>query len=103
MLLDATSSTNSDTWAILSIGYKGHMVFVPYIVEQLREKQITKMNAYQEEDCVIQDYDAIDWKDVSEEVGQRVLTEIFESLYYNPNEFVGDTYKIFSASNLKEV
>ena len=103
VLLDATSSTNSDTWAILSIGYKGHMVFVPYIVEQLREKQITKMNAYQEEDCVIQDYDAIDWKDVSEEVGQRVLTEIFESLYYNPNEFVGDTYKIFSASNLNEV
>ena len=91
VLLDATSSTNSDTWAILSICYKEHIVFVPYIVEQLREKQITEMNFYQEEDSVVQDYN------------ERVLAAIFERLYSNPIEFVSDTYKIFSASNLKEV
>lgn len=103
VLLDATSSTNSNTWAILSIGYKGHMVFVPYIVEQLNEKQITEMNLCHEEDSETQDYSTINWKDVGEEVKQKVLTEIFKSLYYKSNEFVGDTYKIFSASNLKEV
>ena len=103
VLLDATSSTNSNTWAILSIGYKGHMVFVPYIVEQLYEKQIPEMNLCHEEDSITQDYSTINWVDVSEEVKQKVLTEIFKSLYYKSNEFVRDTYKIFSASNLKEV
>lgn len=103
VLLDATSSTNSNTWAILSIGYKGHMVFVPYIVEQLYKKQIIEMNFFHKEDSAIQDYSTINWEDVSEEVKQKVLTEIFKSLYYKSNEFVGDTYKIFSASNLKEV
>ena len=103
VLLDATSSTNSNTWAILSIGYKGHMVFVPYIVEQLNEKQISEMNLCHEENSTTQDYSSINWEDVSEEVKQKVLTEIFKSLYYKSNKFVGDTYKIFSASNLKEV
>ena len=103
VLLDATSSTNSNTWAILSIGYKGHMVFVPYIVEQLNERQISNMKLCQKDDSVVQDYSTINWEDVSEEVKQKVLTEIFKSLYYKANEFVEDTYKIFSASNLKEV
>lgn len=79
------------------------MVFVPYIVEQLYEKQISEMNLCHEEDSITQDYGTINWEDVGEEVKQKVLTEIFKSLYYKSNEFVRDTYKIFSASNLKEV
>lgn len=103
VLLDATSSTNSNTWAILSIGYKGHMVFVPYIVDQLRKKQIMDVDIDQDNNTEIQDYSAIDWEEVSGDVKQKILTEIFKSLYYKTNKFVGDTYKIFSASNLKEV
>lgn len=100
VLLDATSSTNSNTWAILSVGYKGHMVFVPYVVEHLNEKQIIEVEGRDSED---QDYSKVDWKKISEDVNQKVLTEIFKSLYYKPNKFVGDTYKIFCDSNLKEI
>lgn len=100
VILDATSSRNSNAWAILSIGYKEHMVFVPYVISHLQNTQI---NACKEDDLVDYDYDSIDWKKISEDVKQTVLTEIFKSLYYKPNEFVSDTYEIFSNSNLEEI
>lgn len=97
ILLDATSSSNSNTWAILSIGYKGHMVFVPYVVKKLNEQYIVG------KDLLDQDLNMIDWRKISDDVNQRVLTEIFKSLYYKVNNFVEDTYKIFCNSNLKEI
>lgn len=103
VILDATSSSNSNTWAILSIGYKGHMVFVPYVVSHLHAKQLMSINNDDKEDSEDQDYSTIDWERVSEDVKQKVLTEIFESLYYKENEFVTETYKIYSDSNLKEI
>lgn len=104
ILLDATSSKNSDTWAILSVVYKKHLVFVPYVVSHLHEKQNIQINTYDDRnDSENQDYSSIDWEEISEDVKKTVLTEIFESLYYGNNKYVGDTYKIFSNSNLKEI
>lgn len=103
ILLDATSSSNSNTWAILSIGYKGHVVFVPYVVRKLNEKQMAGVDIYRDEDSASHDFSLIDWEKISEDVNQRVLTEIFESLYYKVSKFVTDTYKIFCNSNLKEI
>ena len=103
VILDATSSSNSNTWAILSIGYKGHMVFVPYVVSHLHAKQLMSVNNDEKEDSEDQDYSTIDWEKVKEDVKQKVLTEIFKSLYYKENEFVTETYKIYSDSNLKEI
>ena len=103
ILLDATSSSNSNTWAILSIGYKGHMVFVPYVVRKLNEKQTAGLNIYKEEDSPDQDFGLANWEKISDDVNQRVLTVIFESLYYKDNKFVNDTYKIFCDYNLKEI
>lgn len=102
ILLDATSSSNSNTWAILSIRYKGHMVFVPYVVGKLNEKQTTGVNIYKE-DSLNQDFGLVNWEKISDDVNERVLTEIFESLYYKDNKFVDDTYKVFCDSNLKEI
>lgn len=102
ILLDATSSSNSNTWAILSIGYKGHIVFVPYVVRKLNEKPTAGVNIYKE-DLPDQDFSLVNWEKISDDVNQRILTEIFESLYYKDNKFVEDTYKIFCDSNLKEI
>lgn len=104
ILLDATSSRNSDTWAILSVVYKEHLVFVPYVVSHLHEKQNIQINTYDDRnDSENQDYSFVDWEEITENVKKTVLTEIFESLYYRNNKYVGDTYKIFSNSNLKEI
>lgn len=102
ILLDATSSSNSNTWAILSIGYKGHLVFVPYVVRKLNEKQTAGVNIYKE-DSLDQEFSLGNWEKISDDVNQRVLTVIFETLYYKDNKFVNDTYKIFCDSNLKEI
>lgn len=103
VLLDATSSRNSDTWAILSIGYKEHLVFVPYVMSCLKERQAIEANVYETDDSASQDYTSLNWKELNENVKQKVLTEIFQSLYYIPNQFVGETFQIFSNSNLKEI
>ena len=102
ILLDATSSSNSNTWAILSIGYKGHMVFVPYVTRKIYEKQNSEANICKE-GSPDQDFSLVNLEKISDDVNERVLTEIFESLYYRDNKFVDDTYKIFCDSNLKEI
>ena len=103
VLLDATSSINSDTWAILSVRYKGHLVFVPNVIIRMQKAHVFEKNAYDSKGSVNQDYSSIDWEQISENVKQKVLEEIFKSLYYNPNNFVDDSYEIFSNSNLKEI
>lgn len=103
VLLDATSSRNSDTWAILSISYKEHLVFVPYIINRLREMQATGTYKYDKNGLDNPNYSSTDWGRIGDEVKGKVLTEIFKLLYYNPNKFVADTYEIFSDYNLKEI
>lgn len=103
VLLDATSSRNSDTWAILSISYKEHLVFVPYIINRLREMQATGIYKYDKNGLDNPNYSSTDWDRIGDEVKGKALTEIFKSLYYNPNKFVADTYEIFSDCNLKEI
>lgn len=107
ILLDATSSRNSDTWAILSISYKEHLVFVPSVISRLKKKYGEAKKNFEtnisEKDNFTDKYSSIEWEDISKNVNPRVLTEIFQSLYYNTNNFVDDTYKIFSNSNLKEI
>lgn len=103
VLLDATSSINSDTWAILSVKYKKHLVFVPNVIIRMQKEQVLEKNVYDSKESVNQDYSSIDWEQINENVKQKVLEEIFKSLYYNPNNFVDDSYKIFSNSNLKEI
>lgn len=103
VLLDATSSRNSDTWAILSISYKEHLVFVPYVVSRIKEKQFMENKITIENEAIDQDYNSIDWEILNEDVKQKVLTEIFKALYHITNDFVTDTYEIFSNSNLKEI
>lgn len=85
ILLDATSSINSNTWAILSIVYNKHLVFVPYVIEcNTKNKTISSIE---------------DIKDVR----RYFLTEIFDSLYNKTNDFVKETYKIYTQKNLKEI
>ena len=103
ILLDATSSRNSDTWAILSVGYKGHLVFVPYVINKMRKKGDIVSSILQENNISNEDYLSINFEKVGEDIREDVLTEIFKSLYYNPNKFVDDTYEIYSNSNLKEI
>lgn len=101
ILLDATSSRNSDTWALLSISYKRHLVFVPYVINSLQKDPNIKNHlstVYIEDD-----YNSVDWDNINENVKKRPLTEIFKSLYYNNNDFVADTFDIFVDSNLKEI
>ena len=100
VLLDATSSSNSNTWAILSIGYKGHTVFVPYVVDCLNKNPSDGIHFQKNEE---EDYETIDLEKISNDVDKRILTEIFRLLYYKPNTFFDSTYKIFANSNLKEV
>ena len=79
-------------------------MFVPYVVSHLHEKQNIQINTYDDRnDSENQDYSFVDWEEITENVKKTVLTEIFESLYYRNNKYVGDTYKIFSNSNLKEI
>lgn len=103
VLLDATSSRNSDTWAILSIRYKEHLVFVPYVINRLQKEQVIDISTYNEEDSTNIDYMSVDCEKIGEDVKQKVLTEIFKSLYYKPNKFVDDNYEIYSNCNLKEI
>lgn len=102
-MLDATSSRNSDTWAILSIRYKEHLVFVPYVINRLQKEQVIDISTYNEEDSTNIDYMSVDCEKIGEDVKQKVLTEIFKSLYYKPNKFVDDNYEIYSNCNLKEI
>lgn len=103
ILLDATSSRNSETWAILSVKYRNHLVFTPAILEKMVSEQESVDTALQSEKVFLTDYSSINWEDTNEEVQQKVLREIFTSLFYNPNTFVNDTFEIFSDSNLKEI
>lgn len=69
----------------------------------MQKAHVFEKNAYDSKGSVNQDYSSIDWEQISENVKQKVLEEIFKSLYYNPNNFVDDSYEIFSNSNLKEI
>lgn len=101
ILLDATSSRNSDTWALLSISYKRHLVFVPYVIDSLQKDQNVKKHLSSV--YIDDDYSSVDWNNINENVKKRPLTEIFKSLYYKVNDFVADTFDIFVDSNLKEI
>lgn len=101
ILLDATSSPNSETRGILSVGYKDHFIFVP---EDLYEKD---EDDFEDEDDDRQDdsendIEDIDLKDFYAELGNNfALTKLFEMLYTNEYEFFDDTFEIFSDSNLE--
>jgi len=98
IILDATSSRNSDTWAILSISYKRHLVFVPYIVNSINQDGVETKGEFPEID-----FASIDWENMGEDVKKSPLIEIFKSLYYNTNDIVPETYDVFVNSNLKEI
>lgn len=103
ILLDATSSRNSDTWAILSITYKEHSVFVPFVIERLRKSEGIIDRIIQENNPTGKEYTSHEMEIIGEEVKEKVLTEIFKTLYYSSNNFVGDTFDVYFNSNLKEI
>lgn len=103
ILLDATSSRNSDTWAILSVVYKGHAVFVPHVINKMRKLQDVRKKISEKNSVSDEDYSSINLEEIGEDVRENILTEIFKSLYYNSNKFVDDIYEIYSNSNLKEI
>lgn len=128
VLLDATSSRNSDTWAIFSISYKKHLVFVPNIIKTnndfseinletpkeetnpnvtntLNNKIKTTINPYINilPDDTLTSKNNVSWETINDNVKNRHLMDIFKLLYYNENPFVGDTFDIFVESNLKEI
>ena len=99
VILDATSSHNSRTWAILSIRYKCHLVFVPNI----SFKQIIGVHQDPNSFDDSPEYGSIDWEALNDDIRGKTLTNIFKTLYHTYVDFVGSTYEVFSNQNLKEV
>ena len=95
IILDATSSRNSDTWAILSVCYRNHMVFVPYITDMIGQESTGKLTDF--------DYSSIEWDVLGKDIKKNPMTEMFKSLYYNENNIAPATFDIYINSNLKEI
>ena len=103
ILLDATSSKNSDTWAILSISYKEHMVFVPSVIDRLRTSDSVIDRVLNENKNPDGNVTLDKMETIGEKIKEKVLTEIFKTLYYSRSDFVNDVFDIYSDSNLKEI
>lgn len=95
IILDATSSVNSYTWALLSIRYKNHLVFVPSVKKEF----LIKCN----------DPNFIKKNPNFDNSLENFPKYIFNALYRRGDsnnqefDFVEDVYDAFIHSNLKEI
>lgn len=98
VLLDATSSPYNDTKGIISIGYKGHFVYVPDELYNKCENDIEDEDEYFNESGEIlnamQEFKQLFNRNL-------VLTKVFNILYDNTYQYFDETFEIFENSNLE--
>ena len=93
IILDASSSFNSQENAILSIRYYNHYLFTPDIIELMNEPVPT---SYSTPGL---------WDNMEKDFQNQALTTMFEVLYTdkNTNSNVSATFDMFSEYNLERM
>lgn len=95
VILDATSSPYSETKGILSVGYKGHFVYVP-------DDLYAEYDDFEEDDDIPDFPEKITMDEFKSLFDYNFnLTRLFDLLYDSSYDYFNETYSIFNNSNLE--